>query len=81
MKITYRKVMFGAVTEPMYDMSPEHFLAMVKSEISDERIAERLLHLVFDGKPVRLLGHEFIPLPHPVLESQKVCDSQGEERG
>lgn len=62
MKIKYSKVSFADQTEPMYDMSAEHFMTLVRNQISDDFIRNRLIHLMQTGKPVRLLGNQFVPL-------------------
>ena len=84
MKIKYSKVSFADQTEPMYDMSAEHFMSMVRAQVSDDFIRNRLIHLMQTGKPVRLLGNQFVPLLGDPIEmvtineNHQTCVPSGE---
>lgn len=84
MKIKYSKVKFADETEPMYDMSIDHFMTLVRNQISDDFIRNRILHLMQTGKPVRLLGNQFVPLPWEPIEvvtndgNHQTCVPSGE---
>ena len=84
MKIKYSKVKFADETEPMYDMTIDHFMTLVRNQISDDFIRNRVLHLIQTGKPVRLLGNQFVPLPWEPIEmvtnevNPETCMTSGE---